>query len=616
MNRLLRIVLPMFLLVSASASATRSTAADVQAPGQTVQARLIADSQSVVPGQSVQIGVELVIPAGWHVYYEEPGDSGKPTSIEWTLPEKFTASDLRWQRPHKFEEDGLKTYGYENSTFIVTTVTVPDTVKPGETVTIKAKVSWLACKETCVPGSAEVTLTLPVAGSTQTSGQEALFASAVFHGPPESLISVATPPAGETSFSLVGFLLQLLFAFIGGMILNLMPCVLPVVSLKVLSFARQGGDDRAQVIRLGVSYAAGTIATFLLMALVILGLRAFGSTVGWGFQFQQPWFVLAMCCVMTMMAASLFGAFDIVVSGSQTIGNLAGKKGVTGAFFTGVLATLLSTPCTAPFLGSAIGFALTQPAIVVLAIFTSVGLGLSAPYLLLTWKPVWLKFVPKPGDWMVRFKELMGFPMLLTAAWLLSVLVKQAGAKALFPALVLMITVTFCAWLTMHVVNPMTSTRRTWTLRALAALIFGAAAWWALPTVLAPKEADTTSVTRVVDGVTWEKFDETAMQKHLQNGKIVLVDFTADWCLTCKLNEKILTSSDVAAAMRANNVIVMQGDWTNGDPAITAWLNRFGRSGVPFYAVLSPHRPKSPQVLPEILTPSSLIESIEKAAKH
>jgi len=556
-----------------------------------VRVRLSSPAPQIHPGETIVLNVELELDDGWHVYYKIPGDSGKPTTVELTLPPGFTVSDLRWPPPESFEESGFTSSGYAHKVTLSVSITAPRDAVPGETLEISAKVSWLACKDSCVPGSANLQLTLPIVAGTAVSS------------------------ASADSSGWLSVLYFMAMAVCGGMLLNLMPCVLPVVSLKILSFAKQAGQDRKRIFRLGLAYAAGTLCTFLLMALVVIGLQQLGVAVGWGFQFQQPLFVLVMASVVAVMTVSMFGVFDISVNtGVQQLDGLTQQNGLRGAFFTGVLATLLSTPCTAPFLGTALGFAFTQHWIVVILVFLSIGVGLAAPYLVLTYNPAWLKLLPKPGMWMVRLKEAMGFAMLLTLVWLLSVLVSQCGAAAVLPVSLWLVTLVVCGWLYGAFAPPHASALQRRSIMALIVALLALSGWSFLPSVTTAQKTAGTHVS--ASGVATEDYSEEALQRHLAAGKVVLLDFTADWCLTCQVFEKtVLSSSEVQQALLANNAVVLRCDWTNGDPLITAKLREFGRSGVPVYVVYSPHRTGSPQLLPEVLTRGAVIEALNLARK-
>lgn len=609
------------VVAAAAPSSHYDVVAEQEAP---VKAELVSGSSAISPGQTFQIGVDLDINPGWHVYYKEPGDSGRATQVMLVSPENFQIVELLWQRPERFEEEGLVTYGYQRHSFLAVTLKAPDDLKPGQSLEIRLNVDWIACDKECVPGNQEISITLPVvavSAPVQALNAEK-FATVGFNG---SVADIGKPqtnpqPSGQstvTTSDKPGFFLALLMAFGGGVLLNLMPCVLPVISLKIFGFVKQAGQSRKKIFGLGVAYSAGTIGTFLLLALAVIAAQFAGYTVGWGFQFQQPLFVVAMIALVTVMSLGLFGVFFVQVSsGNNGLERMAQTEGWAGAFAKGVSATLLSTPCTAPLLGSAMGFAFSQPWWGVLAIFFTVGLGLSSPYLLLSWQPGWLRFLPKPGAWMEHFKEAMGFLMLATGVWLLYVLGQQCGLLAVNATLIFLLVVSACAWAIGRFAGFDSSRKRRWFVWLVALVASGATFWhFVRPSLTANNSGAQVTSSWTANGIHWEPYSQQSLQSNLASGKIVLIDFTADWCLTCKLNEQILNSSSVVSKLVSANVTVLQADWTRGDPEITAALAKYGRSGVPLYVIYSPARPTEPILLPEIITASMVTDAIDRASK-
>jgi len=567
----------------------------------TVKVEVLPDTTAVVVGQNFRVGVLLEMEPGWHVYYKDPGQLGKPTSVSWRLPERFQSGELNWPPPTQFQADGFTSYGYEGSVFLWTTVTVPNTVKPGDQVAIRADLQFLACKDVCMPGSATAESTLPVVASASQATAANSDRFSVSKGVLERVHSQS-----EKSFA--AFLWALISAFIGGMLLNLMPCVLPVLGLKVRSIIIGGSTTRGEAIRRGLAYTTGTLATFQALALVVIIAKLAGHAIGWGFQFQQPLFLIGLAVLMTVFSLSLFGLFFVQVSaGSEQLDKLAQAGGSRGAFFEGILATLLSTPCTAPFLGTALGFAFSQPWWAIVLIFLLVSLGLSAPYLLLSAYPQLLSRLPKPGAWMERFKELMGFAMLGSVVWVLSVLGTLSGAGMVVRTLVVLLVSSLGAWLIAHFANG--SRKRkviTWTAALILAL--GSAYLTLAPAIAHPQHQQPAS--------TQESFTPRELERHLAAGQVVLVDFTADWCLTCKVNERaVLGSQSVKDSLKQTNAVVLRADWTDGDDQITELIHKFGRSGVPLYVIFSPNRPDQPLVLPEVLTPQMVVDGLHAAAQ-
>ncbi len=590
----------------------------------TVKVELVADTTAVEPGKTFRIGALFTLEEGWHIYYKQPGDTGFPTDVKLTLPEGYTVVAVEWEKPKRFDENGFTTYGYTGKTTISIVVKAPDNIPPGTNVKIDAQVQYLVCKDSCVPGNADVSITLPVSdGSTAAQAANAdKFAHVGFTG---DVTKIGARPSGSVldhDFGLSGkdnpkhsLLVYLLFAFIGGVVLNCMPCVLPVLSLKIMRFVKESGEERGKIVRLGFAYALGTVGTCLIMGIAVIVAQVAGYSVGWGFQFQQPLFLVAMATLITLMSLSLFGVFHVQVGTGQGLGKLAQKQGYSGAFFTGVVATILSTPCTAPFLGTAIGFAFSQPWWVILAIFSAVGSGLAAPYMVLSLNPSWMKFLPKPGEWMEKFKEAMGFLLLGSTVWLLWVLGKQVGPEGAIGALAFLLCTSFGAWLINRVGGLEASRTKKVVLWVIALAVAGGSLWlFTWPSLSGNYRTANASQSSSV--IPWEPFSKQALDKHLADGKVVFIDFTAEWCQTCKFNEAtVLNTQEIKDSLVATNAVVLKADWTNSDPELTATLAKFGRAGVPLYVVFSPHRPTQPTVLPTLLTKQMVIDSLQEAAK-
>lgn len=593
---------------------------------------LIADTSNVVEGKPFRLAIELKMDPGWHTYYKESGEAGMPTRVIWTLPPGFTAADLMWQRPHKFSDSGITTYGYSDKTVIASTITPPATLTTGAKLKFKAKVKWLTCQDVCVPGEKEVDLTLTVANEAAAANVEK-FADVNFNGsaseikdeagghPPET---GGTTPAGKSvldqdfksasagsqSEFQGGILGVFLFAFIGGMILNLMPCVLPVISIKIFGLMQQAGDDPKKVFQHGMVFTAGVLASFLTLGGIVVAIQSAGQKVGWGFQFQYPVFVFAMACIVTVFSLAMFGLFYFSLSAGQSeIDKLASSEGLGGTFFKGVLATTLSTPCSAPFLGTALGFAFTQPWWIILSVFLTIGLGMSSPYILLTARPQWMKYLPKPGTWMETFKESMGFLLLATVVWLVWVLGKQVGIDAAMAAVAFLVVLSFAAWLIGKYVNLTATNTRKYTVWSIAAVIV-AAGWFLLlrpfPSILSTNPAvakhPTAAGQNSAEGIPWQPFSVAELDKQIAANKTVFVDFTADWCLTCKANEAAaINTPPVIEKFKALNVVPLKADWTTQDPEITKLLQKFGRSGVPLYVIFPAGKSSDAIVLPELV---------------
>jgi DsbC/DsbD-like thiol-disulfide interchange protein/cytochrome c biogenesis protein CcdA len=672
------------------------SSAAAAAPVQTaeVEAELVAEHSTLAPGEN-WVGLRLRPEPGWHVYWRNPGDSGIPSRLDWQLPDSISAGEIQWPYPHPESLGELTNYGYSDETLHLVPLTVADGLPPGP-VELRATASWLACKDICVPGKAELSLQLPLAAqrgaadsdwahlfakaraelpqpaawpaqfavdgddvslqidSAELDGAQhvAFFAYAndlVNHAAPQRIIAVpgtlrmsqqispyfvdaptkvdgvlvvtrdgatrafeisavagevavvpgpglvAAPAhrSADTGAPPPALALVLLFALVGGLILNLMPCVFPVLSLKAIALMKHGGGG-AERRRQTHAYTAGVIASCVLVAAAMLGLRSAGEAVGWGFQLQSPAFVALMAYVLFALGLSLSGAVHFGVGLMNLGSGLAQKPGVSGAFFTGVLAVVVASPCTAPFMGTALGYAMTQPAWVALLVFATLGLGLALPFLLLGWFPRLAALLPKPGAWMERFKQFMAFPLYLSVVWLLWVLARQTDPQALARALLGLVAIAFVLWL--------------WPSRGVLAASAKLAAL-AAAVGLALMPAAPAAVTTTATPVGAEPWSSERVAELRADGRTIFVDFTADWCLSCKVNERVALKSDkVQQAFAEHEVAFLIGDWTRADPLITAELARFGRNGVPLYLVYVDGG--EPKVLPQLLTPEIIVTAL------
>ena len=668
--------LPLLLLVLALAA---SHASAQSAP--LVRAQLLADTNAIVPGQPFQAGLLLEMADGWHTYWEYSGDAGLPTTIQWQLPKGFTAGPINWPVPEaKLEPGDIQTYAYGGRVLLLTTITPPAGVSGN--FTLKAKADWLVCKETCIPGGAELELTLPVSANSspanaalfeefrsqlpsekkppypiswkrtanhltlEVGGIPANTPLALFplpsenqevghpeFFPPSSLqiqskgdfrgvLSVGNGPGRrawfvsensaeteKTATATMGLWLALFYGFLGGLILNLMPCVLPVISLKIFGFIKQSGDSRTAILSHGFAFAAGIFAWFLGLAAIIIALKSSGAEVTWAFQFQNPWFNIAIGSIVFVFALNLAGVFELILPGrAATAMESAGSgEGLGGPFFQGVFATLLATPCTAPFLGSALGFAFSQSSAVILAMFASVTFGMALPYLLLSAQPGWMKFLPRPGAWMERLKQFMAFPLLATLVWILSILGGQRGVEGVVWFSAFLVCLAFAAWLYGAFCGPLASSKQRVIAILLALTSITGGGWYFLG-------KNFTQIGKTdPDSIAWVDFSEARLKSELAAGRNVFVDFTADWCITCKFNERTAINTPSARALLAEkNIVPIKADWTNSNPEITAALKSFGRVGVPLYVLYPAKDPANPIVLPELLTEAILVDALKK----
>ncbi len=428
--------------------------------------------------------------------------------------------------------------------------------------------------------------------------------------------SIASAPlvSAARSAPAHGIFMFLLFGFLGGFILNLMPCVLPVISLKIFGFVQQAGQSRQKIFRSGIAFTIGIFAWFIALAVLLIALKGAGRDVTWGgFQFTNPYFVLVLSVIVLVFALNLFGVFEVALPQSVTHNLLSTseRKDLLGSFFQGVFATVLATPCTAPFLGTALGFAFTQSAAIILAMFVAVAAGMSAPYLLLSAQPAWLRFLPKPGPWMVHVKQFMGFLLLATLLFLLYVLGAQRGLEGATWASCFLLVVSVACWMKGAFVIPTATALKRNVVRVLMLLLVIGSGIYFVGNKF--QSAKIGSADSQIHG-DWQPFTPERLQSELEQGRTVFVDFTAAWCLTCKFNEaSVLEAQDVREAFQRHGVVKLKADWTNGDPVITKLLQQFGRPGVPLY-VLYPSKNEEPIVFPEVLTKGMVLEKLESVA--
>ncbi|MBV8213642.1 MAG: thioredoxin family protein [Verrucomicrobia bacterium] len=654
---------------------------------QLVKAQLVADTQHIEPGQKFRLGVLYTIVPKWHIYWKYAGDAGIPTQIDWQLPPGFRADALQWPLPTRDQEPGgLEVFDYNEEVLLFTEVQAPDQLPTGP-IELAAKSNWLVCERECVPGDAQLSLTLNGGGqgpanqdifskysaslpkavspagyslSMKPSGSQMVVEFAgvpqgsrldFFPVPPENVVlnhgkqagnsvvlSVdggaalerlkgvavvqvngktdafdvelqtsghAAANAGGVSADLLGVLQAVAFALVGGLILNVMPCVLPVISLKIFGFVSEAGERPDKAFRLALVFSAGIMSCFAVLAAIVTFFRAVGAEVGWGFQFQDYRFVLVIACLVFAFALNLFGVFELTVSARATGGlaKLAAGGGYGGAFFQGTFATILATPCTAPFLGTASAFAFTQPAWATFLIFFSIGIGMALPYLLLAIQPKWLRYLPKPGSWMVRLKQVLGFLLLATLLWLNWIVGRLRGVDGMVELGGLLLIIGILAWIKGSFWTPVSSGRS----RALAALAMVAVLGISIGSyffVTAPSK------------IPWQAFSQQSLDKALQSGRPIFVDFTADWCLTCKANERFaLDSAAVRGAFTQQQVVVLRADWTHGDPEITQILKEHGRAGVPMYLFYPGGKDRPPVVLPELISPQTVLDAMKASSQ-
>ncbi|MGC2619005.1 MAG: thioredoxin family protein, partial [Acidobacteriaceae bacterium] len=407
-----------------------------------------------------------------------------------------------------------------------------------------------------------------------------------------------------------GLLKAAIFAFLGGIILNLMPCVFPVLFIKGLALVQSSQQERRQLRAHGWVYTLGILVSFWAVVAVLLALRAAGRQLGWGFQFQSPIFLAVMAMLLFFLGLALAGQFEIGLSLTSAGGSLAQKHGYAGSFFTGVLAMVVATPCTAPLMGAAIGYALAHSALVSFAVFTALGLGLAAPYLLLSYNPAWTRLLPKPGAWMEILKQAVAIPIFATVIWLVWVFAQIAGTNAMMGLLAAFLLLAIAGWVLGRWPGK-TSAAAVAVLVLIAAL---AVPVWAVRQLgsTGPPQANAAASTNAV----WQPYSPELVAKERAAGHAVFVDFTASWCLSCQVNERvILDSASVQQHLHDSGVTLVRADWTNQDADITQALSALGRSGVPTYAIYPADPNADPHVLPEVLTQGIVIDALNSFPK-
>jgi thiol:disulfide interchange protein len=427
------------------------------------------------------------------------------------------------------------------------------------------------------------------------------------HAPPGAL------PAAVGGVSSAGLLTLLRFcslAFLGGIILNLMPCVFPVLFIKGLSLVEASRHSHSRVRAHGLVYALGILVSFWAVVALLLTLKAGGRQLGWGFQFQSPGFIAVMALLLFFLGLSLAGMFEIGLTVTNTGSSLAARHGYAGSFFTGVLAMVVATPCTAPFMGAAIGFALAQSAAASFAVFTALALGLAAPYVLLTFYPAWMRHLPRPGAWMEVLKQATAVPIFATVIWLVWLFASSAGVDALTALLAALLLLAIAGWILGR-----WPARRVASVFAVSVIVLAVAtplyALWEFPA------ADTSSA-RLGSGLGsgasqagWEPYNRAAIEQYRAQGRPVFVDFTARWCLSCQVNERaVLNRGDVRRRLRDSGIVLVRADWTKHDESIASALTELGRSGVPTYVFYRPGQPAL--VLPEVLTPGLVLDALDQ----
>ena len=696
----------LFLLAVSTSFVRAQEGPSVEQPH--VSVSLVADTAQIAPGQSFYLGVEYAMEDTWHIYWKNPGDAGIPTEISWDFPEGFTVGPLQWPTPKTYQMGGLMNYVHEGTVILMAKITAPETLPQASEITFKARSDWLICKDICVPGGADLSLSLPIAtggasgeipigltqlfkenqktwpdsdtnagysvqaykngetfylvaqspnlpstaegfyffedntGTLDESGyplspsidsngaqnfavdgntlQVALTKSewgpestdslaGVLQTPDgsfyfESEIILGPPPANVTQAEASEPLAQILvWGFLGGMILNLMPCVFPVIGIKIMGFVNQAGEDSKKIVAHGLAFTAGVLISSWTLAGIFIAVRTGGESLGWGFQFEDPATLYVLTIIFLVFAMNMSGVFEFGTSVMNVGQGSAQKSGLIGTFFSGILATVVSTPCSGPFLGSALGAVIALPDFSTMLVFTTIAMGLSTPYLLLSIFPKAIRLLPRPGAWMETLKQGLAFLLYGSAAFFLAVFGGTTLKNDAFDSnthIIASLALTIIAlgiWVYGRWAAPYKSKKRKTIGSLIAAtfIIFGTWAGYPRQSVL-----------------TWETWSVERIQEARENGETVYVDFTATWCATCQTNKILAVNrKPVIERVLNQNIVMLKADWTDFDPEITDELARFQRNAVPFNLVYGPGADE-PLILPEVLTSGIILDAFDE----
>jgi thiol:disulfide interchange protein DsbD len=562
---------------------------------------------SLQPGGKGTITAKMVIPATMHQTYV-PGemDYFYLTATSNALNIGKTVYPV----PNTKNESGE--WVYKDKLILTLPFTVKPNAKAGKTP-INIEMGYNICFDT---GSCEPPETINKQLSIKVISTTAILST------PDTSTAVmqpaatpVTPPLPETPKPAKHTIwIYLLMAFVGGIILNVMPCVLPVLSIKAMSLVKQAHEDKKIIMQHSFAYTAGILSSFLILAGVIVAFKLAGEAVGWGFQFQNTTFVLVLTSLIFVFALSLFDVFIITPPGMTKATQATNKGGYHGSFFSGIFAVLLATPCTAPMLGAALGFAFAQPPFLIIVFFLLIGLGLALPFILLGFNPRLMKLIPKPGEWMNVFKEVMAFLLIATALWLLHVVYQQNGGEYLLSVLVYMVFLGFATWLYGRFVRVEHSKTTQWLFTILAIVIIAASAWVFLPYTEKATAPKTENVSQEPGFEGWLTFSTSLVDELYAKQQPMFLDFGAKWCMTCLSNEKtVTTTKEMKAAFKAKHVVLIRGDFTKKNPEMQAFMKKFGRAGVPFYVLYIPGQ--EPVLFPEIINIPMVKKALDSIPK-
>jgi len=609
--RALRIVHPLLLSLLLVAVSAPLLAQGFGGPPK-ASMKVVADRTSYAPGADAAIAARVTVEKGWHMNSHTPTFPWLiPTTLEVAVPDGWAKPEVQYP-PHQmktfaFEDEPLAVY--DGEVVFRFDLKIPESAAKG-TVPLQATLHFQACDDRqCLPPTSVTEAVELRIGEQGEPVQAALVGNAAGGaqasadtGSPETARGTGAPAPGQSLFAMLAL------GVLGGLILNAMPCVLPVLSLKIFGLVRSAGHGRSAVVGGALATAAGILISFWALAGAAVAARAAGAAVGWGVQFQNPVFVIFLLVVVVLFCLNLWGLFEIPLP--QIIARTAAtgpREGVAGHLVSGLFATLMATPCSAPFLGTAIAFALSQPAGAIFAIFTAVGTGMALPYLVLAAAPRLAGLLPKPGAWMDTLRKIMGFLLAAAAVWLLYVLASQVSREARAWIELSMLGIALLVWLRQRALSGVVLQRLA-DLGVVAVAAGAIAIGWQAHAAQGPN----------LDGpekglIQWVQFDRAKAESLARQGRLVFVDVTADWCFTCKVNERlVLETEPVAEAFSRHQVVPMKADWTNRNDTIAAFLEEHGRFGIPFYMLYRPGA--EPHVFSELISKDKLVELVESSA--
>jgi thiol:disulfide interchange protein len=594
-----------------------------------VKASLVSEVKTAAPGQPFQVAVKLEHEPNWHTYGKvlPPDVIGKPTTLKWTLPEGWKVEELTWPETHEVPSTGGKTsQGYDGTVYLPAKITPQG--KVGDSAEIKVKVDALVCDpQNCMPARPETALTVVLsdsaevdptlaeifgktAGETPTTTELSPPSSAAPEKTPETPAKETTEaaqPAAVTKASQVSFATLLFSAFLGGLILNIMPCVFPVLGIKVMGVVQQAGGNKKEVVLHGLAYTAGVLICFWVLGGLVVSLGK-----AWGFQLQSPSFIYGLGAFFLIFGLNMAGVFEIGASAVGVGANLQAKHGFGGSFFSGLLATIVATPCAAPYLGTALASAVTLPPAQGMLLFTLIGLGLASPFLLLSLFPKLVSSLPRPGAWMESFKQGMSFLLFGTVAYMLWVLTGMVEGLPMLFLFFGLILVAFGCWIygRWSLPHKSKSTRLIATILTVFFVGGGLAFGWPKRNVSSGKEMQVAGKT-LEGGMEWHAWSPEIVEELRAAKKAVYIDYTAKWCFTCQVNKRVYNDASLQKLIDDKKVVLLKADWTNEDPRITKALAELDKAAVPVNVLYTPGKAE-PEILPELLTVENVSEALNK----